>query len=104
MPHTTALATGAIAAFPPIMNRKYMERADYLESFPHLAGLVFSFKGTDLQHHELVDRVRKGEDFSQFQSMTDVALTPAACHPLYPTCRGKLPESGRLFDLTSYCF
>src|SRR5688572_5557742 len=44
--------------FPPIMNRKYMERADYLESFPHLAGLIFSFKGTELQHHELVDRVR----------------------------------------------
>ena len=90
--------------FPPVMNRKYMERADYLESFPHLAGLVFSFKGTERQHHDLVGRVREGKDFSELQSMTDVALTPAACHPLYPTCSGRLPTAGRLFDLTSYCF
>ena len=90
--------------FPPVMNRVYMERADYLESFPHLAGLIFSFKGTERQHHDLVDRVRKGEDFSQLQSLTNLALTPAACHPLYPTCTGKLPFGGKLFDLTSYCF
>jgi seryl-tRNA synthetase len=90
--------------FPPVMNRQYMERVDYLESFPHLAGLVFSFKGTDLQHHDLVGRVRDGQDYSALQSITDVVLTPAACHPLYPTCSGKLPEAGKLFDLTSYCF
>ncbi len=90
--------------FPPVMNRTYMERVDYLESFPHLAGIIFSFKGTDLQHHELVSKVRAGEDWSQLQSMTEVVLTPAACHPLYPICTGTLPESGKLIDLTSYCF
>jgi seryl-tRNA synthetase len=90
--------------FPPVMNRKYMERADYLDSFPHLAGLVFSFKGTERQHHDLVDRVRAGQDYSELQSITDVVLTPAACHPLYPTCSGRLPPAGKLFDLTSYCF
>ncbi|HKU39797.1 MAG TPA: amino acid--[acyl-carrier-protein] ligase [Polyangiales bacterium] len=90
--------------FPPVMNRKVMERADYLESFPHLAGLVFSFKGNERQHHDLVGRVQRAEDYSALQSITDVVLTPAACHPLYPTCSGRLPNGGRLFDLTSYCF
>jgi seryl-tRNA synthetase len=90
--------------FPPVINRKYMERAEYLESFPHLAGIVFSFRGTDLQHHDLVTRVRAGQDWSELESMTDVALTPAACHPLYPTCKGTLPQAGKLIDLTSYCF
>lgn len=90
--------------FPPVMNRKWMERAEYLESFPHLAGIVFSFDGNDAQHAALVARARNGEDFSQLQRMTEVALTPAACHPLYPTCTGKLPPIGKLIDVSSYCF
>jgi hypothetical protein len=36
------------------------------------------------------------------QKATDIALTPAACYPLYPTVakRGALPAAGPLFDLT----
>jgi seryl-tRNA synthetase len=90
--------------FPPVMNRKNMERADYLDSFPHLAGIIFSFFGTDTEHKELVECVHKGEDWSRFERITDVVLTPAACHPLYPTCTGNLPSEGKLIDLTSYCF
>jgi seryl-tRNA synthetase len=90
--------------FPPVINRAYMERAEYFESFPHLAGLVYSFQGDDAQHLELIDRVQKGEPYGHMPRMTDLALTPAACHPLYPTCSGQLPERGRLIDLTSYCF
>jgi seryl-tRNA synthetase len=101
---TTADDRASLVHFPPVMNRKYMERADYLESFPHLAGLIFSFHGNERQHHDLVDRVREGRDYSELQSITDVVLTPAACHALYPTCSGRLPASGKLFDLTSYCF
>lgn len=47
---------------------------------------------------------RKGEDWSRHETMTDVVLTPASCHPLYPTCSGRLPEAGKLIDLHSYCF
>src|SRR5262245_50669219 len=46
----TAPDRASAVHFPPVMNRKFMERADYLESFPHLAGLVFSFRGTERQH------------------------------------------------------
>jgi seryl-tRNA synthetase len=40
------------------------------------------------------------------QQATDVALTPAACYPLYPTvaARGPVPAEGVLFELSSYCF
>jgi seryl-tRNA synthetase len=31
-------------------------------------------------------------------------LTPAACYPLYPTARGRLPAGGRLVDLQSHIF
>ena len=31
-------------------------------------------------------------------------MVPAACYPLYPTLRGTLPEAGRLYDFTAYCF
>lgn len=102
--HVTREDAATHVHFPPIMNRAFMERAEYLESFPQLAGLVFSFQGDDAQHLELVDRVRKAQPYGELARMTEVALTPAACHPLYPTCSGQLPEDGKLIDLTSYCF
>jgi seryl-tRNA synthetase len=102
--HVTREDAATHVHFPPLINRAFMERGEYLESFPQLAGLVFSFQGDDAQHLELVDRVRKGAPYGDLARITAVALTPAACHPLYPTCRGQLPEVGKLFDLTSYCF
>jgi seryl-tRNA synthetase len=37
---------------------------------------------------------------------TDLALTPAACYPLYPLAasRGAVPACGLKFDVESYCF
>jgi seryl-tRNA synthetase len=102
--HVTLEDGASHVHFPPVINRTYMERAEYLESFPHLAGLIFSFQGDDARHLELVERVRKGEPYGELTEITAVALTPAACHPLYPTCSGRLPEHGKLIDLTSYCF
>jgi seryl-tRNA synthetase len=90
--------------FPPIINRKNFERSEFLNSFPQLAGSVFSFDGTDEQHRELIRRLGSGEDWGPLQSMTDVVLTPAACYPLYPLCTGTLPGPGRLVDLSSWCF
>lgn len=101
----TAQGEGAeFMRFPPIINRKNFERSEFLNSFPQLAGSVFSFNGTDEQHRELVRRLGSGEDWSALQQMTDVVLTPAACYPLYPLCSGTLPEAGRLVDLSSWCF
>jgi seryl-tRNA synthetase len=86
--------------FPPILPRRQLEQIGYLKSFPHLAGTIFAFDGDEeqaLRQEELADR---GEDWSEFQSMTDLVLTPAACYPVYPAiaARGPLPGGGVTVD------
>jgi seryl-tRNA synthetase len=92
--------------FPPVINRKDFECSEFLDSFPQLAGTVFSFGGTEAEHMKLLDLIHEGKDWSEFQKMTDVVLTPAACYPLYPMVarRGPIPGDGHLFDVFSYCF
>jgi seryl-tRNA synthetase len=86
--------------FPPILPRKDMETVGYLESFPHLAGTIFSFEGDETQAAEQRELAGRHEDWSEFQSMTDLVLTPAACYPVYPAiaARGKLPAGGVTID------
>ena len=93
-----------LVRFPPILNRRHFAQSGYLASFPHLAGTVHSFEGTDRVHSELLRAVAQGQDWSAAFPATDVVLTPAACYPVYPLLAGRLPASGRLFDVMSYCF
>lgn len=92
--------------FPPAMPRVNMVKSGYLKSFPQLAGSVHSFMGNDMDHCRLLAAIADGTDWSEFQSPTDLVLTPAACYPLYPAvaAKGAVPEAGLLFDLKSYCF
>jgi len=100
-------ADGAEAIrFPPGMSMAYFEKAGYMKSFPQLAGTVHSFCGNDHDHMSLLRCMEEGGDWTKEQKATDIALTPAACYPLYPTIanRGALPMTGGLYDLQSYCF
>ena len=100
-------ADGAEAIrFPPGMNRAYFETSGYMKSFPQLAGTVHSFCGNDHDHMGLLQCMEEGKDWTREQKATDIALTPAACYPLYPTVakRGPISMEGGLFDLQSYCF
>jgi seryl-tRNA synthetase len=90
--------------FPPVIPRRLLEQSGFLASFPHLAGTVFSFEGTDAEHRELQHAVDDGADWSTHQTMTDVALASAACYPVYATSRGVLPAAGKVVDVSSYCF
>ena len=90
--------------FPPTLDRKVLEKCEYLSSFPHLAGTVFSFAGGDKEHAALQSCVHTGESWGHLQSMTDVALTPAACYPVYPSFTGTLPADGRLVDMQNWVF
>ena len=90
--------------FPPILNRQVMEKTGYLNSFPHLAGAVFSFTGTELQAKEMSERAYAGEPWSDFLKMSDVVLTPAICYPVYSTLTGEVPPEGRLFDVLGWAF
>jgi seryl-tRNA synthetase len=86
--------------FPPIMPRADLETVGYLKSFPHLAGSIFSFEGSEAQAAEQHERAGRHEDWSEFQSMTDLVLTPAACYPVYPAiaARGRLAPGGVTVD------
>lgn len=86
--------------FPPLVPRHQFETTGYLKSFPHLTGTVFGFEGTELQALEQHDRASRHEDWDEFQSMTDLVLTPAACYPVYPAiaARGPLPPGGVTID------
>lgn len=90
--------------FPPILDRKTFEKSEFLDSFPHLAGTVFSFKGTEAQAKELQAKVKAGESWEDTQSMTGVALAPAACYPVYPACAGTVPDEGRLVYMQNWVF
>jgi len=93
-----------VMAFPPILNRKVLEKSEFLDSFPHLAGTVFSFHGNEGQAKDLSARVHAGQDWCDLQGMTDVCLTPAACYPVYPSFTGTLPKNGRLVDMQNWVF
>jgi seryl-tRNA synthetase len=90
--------------YPPVVNRKVIERNNYLESFPHLCGTVFSFFGKELEAREMAHKALQGEPWSQHLGVTDLCLTPAICYPLYPTLKGALPPGGRLFSLLGWAY
>ena len=70
--------------FPPLLPRCQLEKIGYLKSFPHLAGTIFSFDGGEAGAAEQEERAARHEDWSEFQTMTDLVLLPAACYPVYP--------------------
>ncbi|MEO7035159.1 MAG: amino acid--[acyl-carrier-protein] ligase [Polyangiaceae bacterium] len=93
-----------VMAFPPILDRQVFEKSEYLDSFPQLAGTVFSFFGTDMQHKELSQRIHDKQPWDDLQKMTGVVLTPAACYPVYPSFTGTVPVEGRLVDMQNWVF
>jgi seryl-tRNA synthetase len=93
-----------VMRFPPVIGRAHFERSEFLKSFPHLAGAVHCFDGTPDRHAELLSRIEDGREWSDLLSMADAVLVPAACYPVYPALRGRLPRGGSLMDVSSYCF
>jgi seryl-tRNA synthetase len=86
--------------FPPVLPRDQFETSGYLKSFPHLAGAIFGFEGTEPQAFEQYERATRHEDWSEFQTMTELVLVPAVCYPIYPAiaARGPLPPGGVTID------
>ena len=93
-----------VLRFPPILNRSDFERSGYLHSFPHLAGTIHSFCGSEQAHRDAITTMDAGGDWSAAFPATQVVLTPAACYPVYPLLTGTLTSAGRLVDVMSYCF
>jgi seryl-tRNA synthetase len=89
--------------FPLVMPRGLLETTDYVRSFPDMTGVVTAYAGGADDFPAFLDRVDKGEWAPSFEP-TDVALCSAACHPLYPSCAGRLPEGGRYVEVFGNCF
>jgi seryl-tRNA synthetase len=89
-----------VLRFPPVLPRVQLERTGYLNSFPHLAGAVFAFEGTEAQARAQAERAAAHEDWSEHQHMSDLVLMPAVCYPVYPAVarRGPLPPAGVTID------
>jgi seryl-tRNA synthetase len=90
--------------FPPILSREVLKRQGYIESFPHLCGSVFNFSGNELQSKAVASRASTDKAAGEFQTMTDVCLTPAVCYPLYQTLGRVAPQSGQLFSLLGWAY
>jgi seryl-tRNA synthetase len=95
-----------VLRFPPVMNRRQVEKSGYLHSFPHLLGCVCALHGGEAEIHAAVGRHTAGADWADALKVTDLVLTPAACYPVYPlaAARGAIPQKGLVFDVESYCF
>jgi len=95
-----------VLRFPPVMNRKQVEKSGYLHSFPHLLGCVCALHGNEAEIQAAVGRHAAGDDWADALKTTDLVLTPAACYPVYPlaAARGPVPAKGLKFDVESYCF
>lgn len=89
--------------YPPIIDRRILEKVHYLDVFPHLCGSVHCFSGNALQALAMAERARNGEPWGEF-GQTEVALSPAACYPLYPDLSGTLPDSGRLVSMMNWVY
>jgi seryl-tRNA synthetase len=92
--------TPEVLRFPPVLPRRQLEDAGYLKNFPHLAGTVFAFEGSEAQARVQAERAAAHEDWSEHQCMSDLVLMPAVCYPVYPAIarRGPLPEGGVTID------
>lgn len=90
--------------YPPLMPRAVFERTEYYRSFPDLMGSVHSFDGDDRAHARLIERAMAGDDWSDLLQPTELMLCSAACHPLYPSCSGRLAPGGRRVEVIGHCF
>jgi seryl-tRNA synthetase len=93
-----------VLTFPPVINRQVLEKVNYLDSFPHLCGAVYSFFGKEAEARELSDKIHAGKPWSDMLKPTDVVLNPAACYPVYPTMTGTVPQGGRLISMLNWVY
>jgi seryl-tRNA synthetase len=86
--------------FPPVLPKHDIESTGYVGNFPHLVGTIFSFDGSEDDAAKQAQRASAHEDWSEFQSQTEVSLMPAACYPVYPAIarRGRLDPGGVFVD------
>jgi len=89
--------------FPPVFSAAMLEKTDYVASFPQLLGTISSFTGAQAEYRGLIDAYDHGEDWQARLSPTGLAVTSAACHPLYAHLEGTQAD-GQIYELSGECF
>ena len=93
-----------VFTYPPIIDRRVLEKVHYLDSFPHLCGSVHSFYGDPRAALRLAQRANAGEPWGEELQQTGVVLNPAACYPVYPSFTGMVPAEGRLVTMLNWVY
>jgi seryl-tRNA synthetase len=90
--------------FPPLIAHDTLGRVGYLRNFPQLGGPVCTFTGDDRDHAELLRRLDGHASYADLLTMSEVALTPACCYPIYPSLAGTLADGGAVVETRGWCF
>jgi seryl-tRNA synthetase len=94
----------SVVRFPPVVPTGVFEKSGYLQSFPNLAAVLFSFGGGDAEHADLVRRFDSGADWTGDLAPIGSVLCSAACHPLYATIAGPLTQGGGTWAVYGWVF
>ena len=65
---------------------------------------MHTFRGGDAEHAELLDRAARDADWAGMLHPSDLMMSSAACHALYPTLPRELPPGGHRAELQGFCF
>jgi seryl-tRNA synthetase len=90
--------------FPPLFSTRMLEKTEYVASFPQLLGTINSFHGGNTEFRDLIRTFDDGGDWQAQLGPTGLALTSAACHPLYSHLEGRVVDEGKVYELTGTCF
>jgi seryl-tRNA synthetase len=90
--------------FPHVFSARMLEQTDYVASFPQLLGTINSFLGDQKDFRRLIEIYDAGEDWQASLAPTGLALTSAACHPLYAWLENSTVDDAAIYELTGDCF
>lgn len=98
--------TTAHLRFPPSVDISVLKNNGYFSGFPTFAGCIGSFSEELGKHEDLLHSLLCDEPIEPYLQSTGLALTPAACYPVYPAIAkaGPLPEVGKIVSVYSWCF
>jgi seryl-tRNA synthetase len=89
---------------PPVISRRTIEHAGYVNTFPQLLGTVHSYTGDAKTWGRLLPMVEQGGAWHSQQEISDLVLLPAACYPVYETLAGQALAGPRRFHVEANCF
>ena len=91
--------------FPPVIDRTIIEKTDYLDSFPHLAGTVFSFFGKELRTRKPVGEDPRGRAVGRHAGHHRRAAStrPPATRSIRASA-GTCPTNGRLVTMSNWVY